>query len=63
VIPLRDDISSRTFPRMMSVVMAASGAAFYVTLTLSGVLASLVHCLANPLSTEPTIGASGAGGQ
>ena len=48
---------------MMSVVMAASGAAFYVTLTLSGVLASLVHCLANPLSTEPTIGASGAGGQ
>jgi membrane associated rhomboid family serine protease len=31
--------------------------AFYL---LSGVLANLVHILANPLSTEPTIGASGA---
>lgn len=31
--------------------------AFYL---LSGVLANLAHILANPLSTEPTIGASGA---
>jgi membrane associated rhomboid family serine protease len=137
VIPLRDDIASRTFPIMMYFVMAACGAAFYFTFTLpstpdvermitaysvvpaqftghaaampaalpvrlvtslflhggwlhlggnmlflwifgdnvedamghgaflafylmSGVLANLVHILANPLSTEPTIGASGA---
>ena len=137
MIPLRDDIASRTFPFMMYFVMAACGAAFYYTFTLpsmaemermitaysvipaqftghaaatpaalpvrlvtslflhggwlhlggnmlflwifgdnvedalghgafvafylvSGVLANLVHILANPLSTEPTIGASGA---
>jgi membrane associated rhomboid family serine protease len=134
VIPLRDDIVSRTFPVMMYLVMAACGAALYYTLALpsmerlitaysvipaqftghaapspaalpvrlvtslflhggvlhlagnmlflwifgdnvedamghgsfvafyllSGVVANLVHILANPLSAEPTIGASGA---
>lgn len=35
----------------------ASFATFYL---LCGVLANLVHIIANPLSTEPTIGASGA---
>lgn len=34
MIPLRDDIVSRTFPIMMYVVMAACGAAFYYTLAL-----------------------------
>lgn len=34
--------------------------AFAVFYVVSGVLANLVHILANPLSTEPTIGASGA---
>lgn len=137
MIPLRDDIPSRTFPIMMYVLMAACGATFYYTVTLpsmaaieqviatysvvpalftghaapspaalpvrlvtslflhggvmhllgnmlflwvfgdnvedamghgsfvafylvSGVVANLAHILANPLSTAPTIGASGA---
>jgi membrane associated rhomboid family serine protease len=34
--------------------------AFAIFYLISGVVANLVHILANPLSTEPTIGASGA---